>query len=431
VGTGQGLAEALDPQGRYSFGRTLIDLTYDNPKLTEDWTFTSRLSFRNDSEEVNKYLRLFPPGADLGHGVFTNGVLASPEYFERHIMFDNSTFYSGIERHRIRLGAGYSYAQLYEVKSTNNRAANNAPLPDPTNRTDTDLIYLPENSRSDIYIYGQDEWRLTDRWEVIAGTRYDHFSDFGSTVNPRLALIGKMTPALTTKFLYGHAFRPPNFIELYNANNPVAQGNPNLKPETIRSYEISSSWQATENWLFGLTLYHYNIYNLITLVKDPGSTATATAQQYGGQNGNGIEFEFTTKAASNLLFTGNYSFAKAIDENSGKPPGDYPEHKGYLRSDWEFAQNWKWHTQLTWIGKRDREPADTRDPLSGYVTVDLTLRSRAISKNLDLSASLRNALDADVREPSRGPGSTETSAAIPGDLPQAGRTFYVAIEYRF
>jgi iron complex outermembrane receptor protein len=431
VGTGQGLAEALDPQGRYSFGRTLIDLTYDNPKLAESWTFTSRFSFLHDSEEVNKYLRLFPPGANLGQGVFADGVLASPEYFERHFRFDNSAFYSGIENHRIRLGAGYAFAHLYEVKSTNNRAANNAPLPDPTNRTDTNLIYLPENSRSNIYVYGQDEWRLSDHWEAIAGVRYDYYSDFGSTVNPRLALIWKMTPALTTKFLYGHAFRPPNYIELYDANNPVAQGNPNLKAETINSYEIASSWQATENWQFGLTLFHYNLYDVIAFVKDPGSTATATAQQYGNQFGNGLEFEFTTKAASNLFFTGNYSFTKAIDVNTGKPPGDYPENKGYLRSDWEFVRNWKWHTQLTWIGERDREPNDTRDPLKGYVTVDLTLRSRAILKNLDLSASVRNVFDADVREPSRGPGPTSTSAAIPDDLPQAGRNFYVAAEYRF
>ncbi|MBI5559530.1 MAG: TonB-dependent receptor [Deltaproteobacteria bacterium] len=38
---------------------------------------------------------------------------------------------------------------------------------------------------------------------------------------------------LTSKLLYGLAFRPPSFAELYAQNNPAATGNPDFDPETI------------------------------------------------------------------------------------------------------------------------------------------------------------------------------------------------------
>jgi outer membrane receptor for ferrienterochelin and colicins len=39
------------------------------------------------------------------------------------------------------------------------------------------------------YAYGQDEWRAAQDWTLTAGLRHDHYSDFGSTTNPRLALV--------------------------------------------------------------------------------------------------------------------------------------------------------------------------------------------------------------------------------------------------
>ena len=41
--------------------------------------------------------------------------------------------------------------------------------------------------------------RFLNDWELTAGVRYDHYSDFGDTVNPRLALVWSTTRNLTTK----------------------------------------------------------------------------------------------------------------------------------------------------------------------------------------------------------------------------------------
>ena len=80
---------------------------------------------------------------------------------------------------------------------------------------------------------------LPSDWYLTAGVRHDQYSDFGGTTNPRLALVWDTAYNLTSKLLYGQAFRPPSFSELYNINNPVGQGNPNLKPETNQSVELA------------------------------------------------------------------------------------------------------------------------------------------------------------------------------------------------
>ncbi|MGK5090300.1 TonB-dependent receptor [Bdellovibrionota bacterium FG-2] len=419
AGTGQGVSSALDPNGRASFARSTVDLTYHEPKLNENWDFTSQLAYYHGSQEVDKNLILFPPGSNLGSGVFPEGAIGNPEFWERHILFDNSAIYKGFEDHRIRLGTGYQFLHLYRVKgSTNFFPSTFSPRPGLTDVADTSEIYIPENSRNSFYGYAQNEWKLSRDWELTAGLRYDHYSDFGSTLNPRAALVWKTTPALTTKFLYGRAFRAPGFIELYIINNPVSLGNPNLKPETNNVYELAWAYQLTPNWHASLNLFHYKARDMITFLKDP--SGTATAQNDGSQIGNGFEFETKIKATPNLHLTGNYSFLKATNEAADEPAGNYPKHQAYLRDDWTFMPNWTWGNQFNWVGPQNREPGDSREPLKSYATVDVILRRKALFDKLNLATAVRNLFDSDVREP---------SAAIPNDLPQAGRSIYVEFSY--
>lgn len=430
VGTGQGQTDSLDPRGKLKIDRIMLDLTYHHAKLGEDWDFTSRFSFRDEGLQTTDNRLLFPPGADLGNGVFPNGVMDYVNDRERHFKFDNLVLYTGFMDHQVRLGAGWSLDDLYEARFASNSTTTNAPLPNLIDVTNTPQNPIGTNSRHSFYGFLQDEWKLANRWDLTAGLRYDHYSDFGGTINPRVVLVWQTTPDLTTKLLYGRAFRAPTFVELFPMNNPVARGNPNLKPEILNNYEIGWDWRIAPPWRAGLNVFYYTVSDLITFVQN-ATLATATAQNSGNQNGYGVEVETKVKATDGLLFTGNYSFVNATDEQSGKPAGKYPNHKIYLRDDWTFVKNWSWSTQLTWVSAWDRQPTDPRPPLAGYTTVDLILRRVALFDKLDVTASVRNLFDADVRHPSNGPGPTSTAITIPNDLPQAGRSFYLELKYRF
>jgi iron complex outermembrane receptor protein len=103
----------------------------------------------------------------------------------------------------------------------------------------------------------------------------------------------------------------------------------------------------------------------------------------------------------------------------------------YFRTDWGFLPNWSLENQIFFVGQQDRVASDPRSPLKSYTTVDLTLRRNAIFRKLNAALSLRNIFDADVREPSPGPGPNATTAAIPNDLPQEGRNVYGELSVRF
>ncbi|GAB6042124.1 hypothetical protein JCM17961_28000 [Endothiovibrio diazotrophicus] len=56
----------------------------------------------------------------------------------------------------------------------------------------------------------QDERAVAPDWQFTVGVRYDDYSDFGSTINPRLSLVWATDYDLSTKLLYGRAFRAPS-----------------------------------------------------------------------------------------------------------------------------------------------------------------------------------------------------------------------------
>ncbi len=84
------------------------------------------------------------------------------------------------------------------------------------------------------------------RWLwITAGLRVDHYSDFGTTWNPRVGLVARPHAKISFKLLYGRAFRAPSFRDLYDqtgasetAGGLIIHGNPRLSPETENTGEI-------------------------------------------------------------------------------------------------------------------------------------------------------------------------------------------------
>lgn len=418
IGTAAGVASALDPVGDSSSRTMSADLNYDAPRVTEHWAMTLRASAMHYNEFSD--LVLFPPGANLGAGAFTDGMIGNPYKWERHERLGATALYSGWADHQLRLGAGLAHDAVYKVRESKNFNPDFSPIgsgsiADITDVSDT-VPFLRPHGRVLRYAYAQDEWSVAKDWTLTAGLRHDRYSDFGATTNPRIALVWEAAYDLTAKLMYGSAFRPPSMTELYVINNPVAIGNPDLKPEKIRTVEAALSWQARNGLSLGLNLFHHEATDIIRQVN-------YVYQNAGSQTGNGLEFEAAWDASPQWRWSGNYSYQHSEDDATGTDAGDAPHHHIYVRSDWRFAADWTLHAQLNWVGERPRMAGDTRAPLRGYSTMDLTLRSARLWKNWGLSASVRNLFDADVREPA--------AASVPQDYPMPGRSFYVQAEYKF
>ena len=290
--------------------------------------------------------------------------------------------------------------------------------------SDTAEIWLPEKQRTSYYLFAQDEWKLAQNWLATTGVRYDHFSDFGNTTNPRLALVWATTDKITTKLLYGKAFRAPSFSELFATSNPLTLGNPNLKPETIDTYELALSHQLSSRLLYTANIYRYNIKDFITFV--PIANGINQAQNIGNRKGQGFELEADYSPIYNLRFLANYAYQQSIDQQTDADVGDAPNHKIYGRSEWTIASDWHFDSQVTWVGKQKRVLGDTRAANDAYTTIDVTLRKQSVLPRLDVALSVRNLSDADVTEPSPGP-----VVYLPNDFPMAGRSIYLEAQYQF
>ncbi|HEX6706597.1 MAG TPA: TonB-dependent receptor [Albitalea sp.] len=423
VGTSVGIAQALDPTGTNSSRRITADLGWRDT-LAKDWDLSLQASLQHYRERSD--LVLFPPGTNLGLGFFQDGLIGNPYKWQRHARLNASTFYTGFDRHRVRVGAGYENQDLYKIRETKNFNPDFSPIgsgstADVVDVSDT-LPFIRPHQRSVRYVVLQDEWNFSKDWTLTAGVRHDRYSDFGSTTNPRIALVWEAAYNLSAKLLYGTAFRPPAFTELYSVNNPVAIGNPALDAEKMKTLEAALSWQAAETLRVGVNVFRYRMSDIIRL--DSLFTYQNTAQQ----TGHGLELEAAWDATRELRLSGNYGMQRATDAATGQDPGQAPHHHVSLRADWRMSHGWWANAQLNAVSERPREPGDPRPALRGYTTLDLTLRSERIVGPVDLAFSVRNLFDADAREPSP---FAQPAAPLPNDLPLPGRSLYLQASVRF
>lgn len=426
-GSATGVASALDPTGDSRNKTFNADLSYSTDTWLPDLTMNFLVSDMHYDEFSD--LVLYPPGFTLPTGTFTDGMIGNPYKWERRDIVSTDGTYTGFRQHRVRVGVGLEWASIYRVQESKNFNPDFSPIGtgsvgDVTDVTNTAPFMRP-HSRQLQYAYGQDEWSLNPDWTLTAGLRYDHYSDFGDTTNPRLALVWDVAYNVTAKLLYGTAFRAPSFSELYAINNPVVSGNPALKPEKTKTTEAALSWQASPQLLVGANVFHYRMDNIIQLVD-------FVYENTGAMTGNGMECEATWTVSKTVKLSGNYSYQYATNDATDRDSGNAPHHQVYGRVDWRFMPEWAFDTQLNAISSRARVPGDTRPSLGGYTTVDVTVRTAGDGKGWQFAASVRNLFNADAREPSAyDESSGQPFISLPNDFPLPGRSFYVQASYKF
>jgi len=426
-GIGAGVAEALDPSGRYASDKYNLDLSWRRLLLQEKLLVETTLSYLDTSHEVEENLIIYPRGVDLGEGVYPEGFIGNPEVFERHYRFGFSAQLVDIERHYLSLGAGYYKGDLRQVNESKNfgidpaTGMNIMPGSALVDVTDTEYVFLQEDVRENTFVYLQDIWRLANDWELTAGVRHDRYSDFGTTTNPRFALVWQTRYDLTTKLLYGQAFRAPSFAETRAINNPVVLGNLALKPESLRSYELAFDYRATQELNLLLNIYHYLWHDIIEFVGDQNDNSN-TAQNLGRQEGNGFEFEINWRPKPSLLASTNLTYVDISAAESSDEGAMAPAFQLFSKLQWQPSQTWLTYISANYIGGRGRATQDVRRDTEDYVLVDLNFMYSGAQYPWSIGLKIGNVFDEDAREPT---WWTAPEANIPNDLPLAGRHFLI------
>jgi outer membrane cobalamin receptor len=446
AGLRAGAAGALDPNGSADGEQYLGDVRFSTEDWLDNWEMMAHASYQQ--ADFQGQLHLFPDNAVLPIGsdgninttpgksslvLFPYGFNNNLGRIEKIPAIELSTIYKGLRNHILRFGTGFRYEQFSPRESRNYGPGvidGEKLLPPPavnvkggalTNVTGTSFVYLPDTHRSIWSLVAQDEWQIAENWQLTAGVRYDDYSDFGGTVNPRVALVWDINEQISSKLLYGKAFRAPNFAEQFTQNNPVVLGNKNLNPETINTFEWALDYRPFSSLRTAVNLYYYKINNLISAEPDPIRQINIYKNS-GNQDGFGSELEWNWQVSEQWNVMGNYAWQHSTNEKTDQQVTGVPEHHVYAALQWQFMPNWQFQPQINWIGGRTSLPSYNRK-LSDYETIDFTLKGKKLFGHLNVAASLRNAFDTNYYEPA--------ALQLPQNLPMPGRSFYLEASVNF
>lgn len=104
---------------------------------------------------------------------------------------------------------------------------------------------------------------------LTLGARYDNFTDIGSQLSPRMGLVQQLNQQHSIKLLFGESFRAPSESELNLQNNPVLLGNPELEPESVKSWDLVWVAQWNES---AISLGYFESHFTDSIIQTPTET---------------------------------------------------------------------------------------------------------------------------------------------------------------
>ena len=270
--------------------------------------------------------------------------------------------------------------------------------------------------------YLEDEIQLSTRLVLNAGLRYDVDTTTSGSLNPRVALIYKLTRSDTAKLIYGTAFRAPNAYELYYAV-PGSGGqiaNPGLKPEHISTIEAVFEHAFSGSDRMTLSVFRYAIKDLISLETDPVSNMSVY-QNVDRARATGAELATENVFFERVSVRASYSWQLAQDASNNTTLQNSPRHLFKLNAVAPLFDN---------LGRLGTEVQCSASRLAivqrvgGFCLTNFTLSSVRLVPKATISLSVYNAFDKRYAEPA---GSEFTQAAIE----QQSRTIYAKMVYGF
>lgn len=386
-----------DPRTQNFDNQQYFDLSYQH-SVSEKWDLTARTSYDQ--------ARLQAPVA-YSTGL-PDGSTTVDTYSFRGGWTDSEAKLSGtvLEKHKITLG----------MEITDNLRQ------DQGTYTPIGNIFIPVPASSVIWaLYGQDEFAITHKLTLSAGLRYDHYSNFGGTTNPRLGLICHLFHPTTLKLVYGTAFRAPEPYEIAPDYGPFYDENRQLGPEQIRSLEGIVEQGLGQHLTLSGSVFRNWIDDLISLGTNP-SDGQLVYQNSGKANATGVEVELNGHLASGLQGRASYSYVDAEQPVTHQTLANSPQHLGKVNLSYPVVQQ----RMFASLDAQYTSSVQTLagNTISGFSVLNVTLLGHALGKHLDLSGSVYNVFNKKYFNPGR-PEDVEDS------IQQDGRNFRIKITARF
>jgi len=332
----------------------------------------------------------------------------------RYRLNENHTFFAGLGWYqptidKFRRVSNYNVSQLNAILSQKKPAGQLTYYENPP-----ELQLTPESSRDLIGLYLQHKYQVSEQVALTWGARYDHYPDVGSTVNPRAALVYSPTDKTKFKWLYGEAFRAPAIFQA----DAVDTGNPQLKPEKIKTMELA--WlQQHQDFQTTLTYFYSRASNKIDTVLIPGTTNRRFENLAGDIDTAGWEMEASTEIGKGLSLRAAYTLMQKTEENPRRfPKQTFSLIANYHYDKWDFNLNTFFHDSI-----QQQIAKGGLVDLSSYWVTNGTIRYALLNK-VTLVGKVSNLFDEEYH-------SSSKIVAFMTGVPNRGRTYALGVEVRF
>lgn len=241
---------------------------------------------------------------------------------------------------------------------------------------------------------------LTGEWRAEAGpvsgdlaVRRDIFNRFKDSTSLRASLLGQLGGGFSLAGSYSEGIAQPTFFDLYGFFPGSYVGNPDLKPESSRGFELSLRYRRGPVGA-SVTGYRQRLHDEIV----NNATFTSALNASGSSRRSGIEATVDWKLGEQLRLSANYAYLKATQPDAAT--GDQltetrrPKHSGAVALDGSTGRL-TYAASLAYVGKhidnRDVFPFD-RLALGSYWLADARV-SYALRPGIELFARGSNLLD--------------------------------------
>jgi outer membrane receptor for ferrienterochelin and colicins len=315
-------------------------------------------------------------------------------------------------RHTLRAGA-----EFIDNLHQDQRATLVGPVP----------FYDLPNSTTQQALYVQNESKLTSWLILNGGLRYDRYEQF-DRVTPRGAVILLPSSAQSFKYLYGGAFRAPNYFEqndFYFGERVHA-----LQPEAIDTHEFVWERYVNDRLRTAVSTYWYKADRLITTVLDDSTFLGATYVNQGQVRAKGLELEAQVRLSGESRALVSYAIQRAADHETGDELPNSPRHmaKGRVSLPGPFGRSFV-SLEAQYLSSRTTFPRpDLGDGLyvgkvGAATTANVTL-VQPLGRAWELSAGIRNIFDTKYSDP-------VSEQHLQEAIEQNGRTARIGLTWKF
>ena len=242
-----------------------------------------------------------------------------------------------------------------------------------------------------------------------ASARLDDYSDFDDARTWQLAASYQISAAHRLRGSVGTGSKTPTFTERYGFFEDLFLGNPDLKPESSRGWEIGleSNWSDNRHQL-QLAYFDQNLQDEIDgFVFDPDTFLFTARNKDTDSKRRGIETIFDTRLGKALTLAASYTYTDATEKNgAGQSVEEVrrPKHMGGITANYRFAdERGNLNLNLQYNGSQQDIFFSPQTYTSEFIKLDAyTLLNLAASwkltQSLELTGRVSNLLDEDYEE---------------------------------